>query len=1597
MSMTSVKVALRIRPLSKKEIAQSCTEVITTIPETTQVLMGQDRPFTYDYVFPSDSSQEEVFEECTSPLLHKLIEGYNVTILAYGQTGSGKTHSMGTNLEDTISPEHKGMVPRTIESLFQELTSRREKNPQCEFEVFVSFLELYNEDLIDLLNPLSRESGKKGKSELMIREDANGQIYWAGVKEVSVNSPEELLAQLSKGSTCRTVASTEMNAVSSRSHAIFSVILRQTRVESLEDLEPQSSHASQPSQPAAESSKKKKQPKGLTAKITSKFHFVDLAGSERLKRTNAVGDRAKEGIAINGGLLALGNVISALGDESRKVTHIPYRDSKLTRLLQDSLGGNSQTLMLACVSPADSNFMETLNTLKYANRARNIKNKVSVNESFAGNAAEVHQLRGLVNKLKAEVQQLRDGGADGETAQKYEEEIMNLRNELGVSKQKIHQTEQELVKVNTEKQTLLLTLTYNDQDLTEEQRKNKIQTSDIIRSYEQQILNYKNQVLELENQVQAPRKSSLAGSTPGKERGHIKFIDDHHNNSSGDEAAESEEENKENVKIKRRLKRYHRNSGSEESSSNANDESRNSTDLTPVHDLVLKNIESAKNLYAQYGDLYNKHKDHDGDDDEAGKQHTDGESSDKSSKQYRKLRRRSSANSSFDKAQEHIKEVLKNGGSMHDDPFLSQIVKTPSSTKSESYIEQMWANNKNEKRRSSSVSFSEIQTIEVPQWEESNPPQSSNRRGSNSSRSVSFSDPPISPNSTKSSQNSTGMSSQQNAVALTRMLHQIQSDIAVKEQLVNQLEHAEQEFTYMRSEYEQRLRDMQENLIGLQRERDTAVKRASNGGGISKRDNQSILNEMKVRYEHKMKQLIQEIGTYRRKYNEATQACANMKNQNEAMIKSLKAQIEQLKAEKVRILEKTKEAAKGVREMLQSNRQEVQELRRREKSMQDSNKKLQRTNDMQRIMLDKRAQEIVDASGKFKSVLNLLKKTSTPKVIAKVFRNKRNKVIPENEPNRSNSDDYSNIHDDIFGSGIEKKKLINDAINKYITSVQQYKLLDELVIQRNVLSKEKEENIKYREKVRIEEPILFAAEVRGIDEKLRSIDLTIHDLNHQISTIRTEMANNIIDTAAQNETNEEDKSGNKAGQQRKRSNPDATYNTVVTILRNLDGIESQTLVESFFEDICALRLNEIQTKESLSYHKEMIGKLLQDCFDMRKHTVDIKNKYEKKLRRIETKMNDSSRSTTPDSLEIPSINDLNLYHETAFSRYTGSQASSRIGSKRNSIVDFSSLNNYNIKEFSSAENSQPNNIVVGRSLSSRPSLPMEWVNSPPCENDDVEVNRSISPLPEESSINNNLYTHEENHEENHEDQHEDKHEDKHSEDKHNEDKHNEDKHEDKHVDVKSTSNSQKIKNNNNSNNNGNDSSNNNSSDNNSNNGSARRRKLRRPLSLVGPSGPVGLKTSKTTTFESIDSPRTPRTPVAERLSRNNSINGVSPRPTHSRDNSSSMGFYGNGRDSGYFSSYDKRRSQSSMGARDDDHQPHVRSYTPTSGSVFDRLAKGHTQSSTAKSIPSSRSSTPAILTPTILSRSPSPISPTETSIFDRLSKSHTKASAAKRG
>uniref|UniRef100_A0A8B9L8A5 Chromosome-associated kinesin KIF4 n=1 Tax=Astyanax mexicanus TaxID=7994 RepID=A0A8B9L8A5_ASTMX len=366
-----VRVALRCRPLVPKEINEGCQCCLTFVPGEPQVVVGSDKAFTYDYVFDPTTEQEEVFNMAVSPLLSGLFKGYNATVLAYGQTGSGKTFSMGGTYTSAQENEPTvGVIPRVVRKIFQEKSKRMDS----EFLLNVSYLEIYNEEILDLL------CTSKDKPVLSIREDPKEGIKIVGLTEKAVLTAQEMVGCLEVGNSARTVGSTAMNAASSRSHAIFTISLEHPL-------------------------KKKKK----NDAVVSKLHLVDLAGSERQKKTKAEGDRLKEGISINRGLLSLGNVISALGDESKKGSFVPYRDSKLTRLLQDSLGGNSHTLMIACISPADSNIEETINTLRYADRARKIKNKPVLN--IDPQAAEMKRLKQQVQELQVMLLHARGGVA----------------------------------------------------------------------------------------------------------------------------------------------------------------------------------------------------------------------------------------------------------------------------------------------------------------------------------------------------------------------------------------------------------------------------------------------------------------------------------------------------------------------------------------------------------------------------------------------------------------------------------------------------------------------------------------------------------------------------------------------------------------------------------------------------------------------------------------------------------------------------------------------------------------------------------------------------------------------------------------------------------------------------------------------------------------------------------------------------------------------------------------------------------------------------------------------------------------------------------
>uniref|UniRef100_A0A8C4HBU9 Kinesin family member 21B n=1 Tax=Dicentrarchus labrax TaxID=13489 RepID=A0A8C4HBU9_DICLA len=393
-----IPVWTKIRPQMAKEKIEGCHVCTLVTPGEPQVLLGKDKAFTYDFVFDINSEQQNIYQACVYKLIEGCFEGYNATVFAYGQTGSGKTYTMGTGFDVGLSQQEQGIIPRAVHHLFEGIQNRRVRAQESgsqppEFKVTAQFLELYNEEILDLFDGSRDPESRSRKSNIKIHEDASGSIYTTGVTSRLVHSEEEMLQCLKLGALSRTTASTQMNAQSSRSHAIFTIHLCQMRV------------CQQPQMLNGVDSSPIAQPEFET--LMAKFHFVDLAGSERLKRTGATGERAREGISINCGLLALGNVISALGDQAKKGGHVPYRDSKLTRLLQDSLGGNSRTVMIACISPSDRDFMETLNTLKYANRARNIKNKVVVNQDKT--SQQISAMRAEIARLQMELMEYKAG------------------------------------------------------------------------------------------------------------------------------------------------------------------------------------------------------------------------------------------------------------------------------------------------------------------------------------------------------------------------------------------------------------------------------------------------------------------------------------------------------------------------------------------------------------------------------------------------------------------------------------------------------------------------------------------------------------------------------------------------------------------------------------------------------------------------------------------------------------------------------------------------------------------------------------------------------------------------------------------------------------------------------------------------------------------------------------------------------------------------------------------------------------------------------------------------------------------------------------
>lgn len=423
---SNFKVVIRVRPPLPRELHgdrpfQNVISVdapghVLTVCENLNALMdaeGNAAPgaygshmFSFDHVYDQQCTQSAVYENTAKAVVESSLEGYNATIFAYGQTGTGKTYTMEGFNSGSGSVEERGIIPRAIEQIFCHIQSNI--SARMRFLVRASYLQIYNESISDLLKP--------ERNNLTIREDKKRGVFVEGLSEWVVRSPEEIYGLMERGGAMRATGSTKMNEVSSRSHAVFIIIAEQSKTSYVDskgtEISPedftamvnayQARHATGSGGKANANGAMALHPK-LESMIRQSFkvgklNLVDLAGSERVRLSGATGQRLEESKKINQSLSALGNVIAALTD-ARGRQHIPYRDSKLTRILEDSLGGNCKTTMMAMISPALEAITESLSTLKFANRAKSIKNEARVNEDL--------DQKSLLRKYERELKRLR--------------------------------------------------------------------------------------------------------------------------------------------------------------------------------------------------------------------------------------------------------------------------------------------------------------------------------------------------------------------------------------------------------------------------------------------------------------------------------------------------------------------------------------------------------------------------------------------------------------------------------------------------------------------------------------------------------------------------------------------------------------------------------------------------------------------------------------------------------------------------------------------------------------------------------------------------------------------------------------------------------------------------------------------------------------------------------------------------------------------------------------------------------------------------------------------------------------------------------------
>lgn len=1067
-----------------------------------------------------------------------------------------------------------------------------------------------------------------------------------------------------------------------------------------------------------------------------------------MKRTNAQGDRAKEGISINSGLLALGNVISALGDEARRTSHVPYRDSKLTRLLQDSLGGNSQTLMLACVSPSDSNFMETLNTLKYANRARNIKNRVTINQDFAGSSIEVNQLRAQLARLRIELASVRaenagsgdrtssrgpyhhpyGGGGVGSSLQR-DDEVRALRAEVSRLRDRIQDMSTNLIQVTSERDTLVMERElgefmnnpdFNDEELLMTSRRssyivdgdtnvtpNPVKTHPLVAQYQKTISDLTNELSDTRDRLAFLESTKSAGvhamamSSSAAPMSFSGTTTSFHRPEQSFSSSSRRRHGASGMNHSNKTRRARRSKTSSASSSTvtSNVTVRKSAKRAVRHNPVMSQSSSLRTSRnntkrqsnRQRHDVYHDDEDNEFDHDE-GFVNEDGYVNEDEIKQSI-----AKAKAEIQKGMEVldlIKPMEEAAQSWEDELEAFERAEKELYEKT-SQIERSESDEGNYTSTSSPVDdgqrqgsndldlMMEIEALSVPTWDH----KSTTTNAASKMARATLDDEDNQSSASSSSMHSyakndthVSISEKQNP-QLVRMLHQIQSDIRVKEELVSHLEKSETKYSFMRRKFDDKIAELHAQLAELQKDRDQALAKtkstfaaAPNRADMAMqlKEKQQLIETRHV-YENKMKQLVIEIHDLKRNYSRTIMNMQSTRNQHESLLRSLRVNVETLKVEKKRMIKRMKQETERVREQMALQERKISKMQRQYTEVNHARTRLEREHEAQKLTLKRREKEIVINNSQLKQLTDMLKKAVREggmlddqllsKVshimggsFAAVVRRGGMRNLPGFRQTRKRKNPIP-VHVRVE----RKKQLLDKMLYQFIQGKQAIVEMEQVLFRRERLASEKLELLEERKSIYMAEK--ETADLTGepmdmlaidlADERIDLIEAEISYLSARIRALQSEAAGEADDMLAQSPD-----SGTGRHQEKRKvtfaddivsdpapndewadmdaleeqysvpSNaaPELVYDVTIKLLKTLEADECRSITEALVDDITNARMSECNRQMTMQNLEKTVQDLRRTLIVMKRAAIATTVENERRIRKLEEKNNGVSKT-----------------------------------------------------------------------------------------------------------------------------------------------------------------------------------------------------------------------------------------------------------------------------------------------------------------------------------------------------------------------------------